>query len=272
MNRAAASSSVTERLQHVVTVLDRHGQRHLVDRRPSVSPERLIAQLVPPPAFAGVSFDSYHPDPGEPSQTAALAACRQFGDTAMQRRAGKKRLFGKRSVLPGVGLYLDGGFGVGKTHLLASLYFASARRSFASQGIRDLRRADTARRGVRVRRVHRPAGRLRDRLHRRVRARRPGKHRAGVAACCRSWSRAACPWRRRRTHCPSSSARAGSPQKTSYAKSILWQVFSRRCGLMVRTTGTAICRPRPCRFRTRRRGRAPRRPPGATIDDFDASV
>jgi cell division protein ZapE len=27
-------------------------------------------------------------------------------------------------VLPGAGLYLDGGFGVGKTHLLASLYFA----------------------------------------------------------------------------------------------------------------------------------------------------
>ena len=39
------------------------------------------------------------------------------------RRAGKKKLFGKREVLPGVGLYLDGGFGVGKTHLLASSYF-----------------------------------------------------------------------------------------------------------------------------------------------------
>jgi cell division protein ZapE len=43
---------------------------------------------------------------------------------AVQRREGKKRLLGKRSVLPGAGLYLDGGFGVGKTHLLASLYFA----------------------------------------------------------------------------------------------------------------------------------------------------
>ena len=31
-------------------------------------------------------------------------------------------MFGKREVLPGVGLYLDGGFGVGKTHLLASIY------------------------------------------------------------------------------------------------------------------------------------------------------
>ncbi len=31
-------------------------------------------------------------------------------------------MFGKRETLPGVGLYLDGGFGVGKTHLLASAY------------------------------------------------------------------------------------------------------------------------------------------------------
>jgi cell division protein ZapE len=98
--------------------------QHLVDRHPSVSPERLIAQLVPPPTFAGVSFDNYYPDRGEPSQAAALGACREFGDLAVQRRAGKKRMFGRRSVLPGAGLYLDGGFGVGKTHLLASMYFA----------------------------------------------------------------------------------------------------------------------------------------------------
>ena len=44
----------------------------------------------------------------------------------MARRAGKKKLFGKREVLPGVGLYLDGGFGVGKTHLLASAYYRLA--------------------------------------------------------------------------------------------------------------------------------------------------
>ena len=44
----------------------------------------------------------------------------------MQRRAGKKKLFGKREVLPGVGVYLDGGFGVGKTHLLASIYYTLA--------------------------------------------------------------------------------------------------------------------------------------------------
>lgn len=95
---------------------------HLVDRRPTVSPERLIAQLVPPPTFVDVSFDSYRPDPGEPSQGVALDSCVNFCEEALRRRAGRKKLFGKRETLPGVGLYLDGGFGVGKTHLLASAY------------------------------------------------------------------------------------------------------------------------------------------------------
>jgi cell division protein ZapE len=111
----------------------------LVDRHPRVSPERLIAQLVPPRTFAEVSFDNYHPDPAEPTQAAALTACRHFRDLAVQRRAGKKRFLGGRSVLPGAGLYLDGGFGVGKTHLLASLYYAlpedsSHPRAFATFG------------------------------------------------------------------------------------------------------------------------------------------
>jgi len=96
---------------------------HLVDRHPSVSPERLIAQLRPPPTFADVSFATYRPDPAEPSQAAALAACQDFCRQAVARRAGRRKLLGKRAVLPGVGIYLDGGFGVGKTHLLASAYY-----------------------------------------------------------------------------------------------------------------------------------------------------
>ena len=96
---------------------------HLVDRRPTVSPERLIAQLRPPPTFADVSFATYRPDPAEPTQAAAVAACADFCRRAVQRRAGRRKLLGGRAVLPGVGLYLDGGFGVGKTHLLASAYY-----------------------------------------------------------------------------------------------------------------------------------------------------
>ncbi|MBO0676938.1 cell division protein ZapE [Mycolicibacterium sp. S2-37] len=112
---------------------------HLVDRHPTVTPERLVAQLVPPPTFTHVGFDNYRPDPAEPSQAAAVESCRSFVAEAVTRRAGKKKLFGKREVLPGVGLYLDGGFGVGKTHLLASSYYAvpeapANRKAFATFG------------------------------------------------------------------------------------------------------------------------------------------
>jgi cell division protein ZapE len=96
---------------------------NLVDRHPTVSPERLIAQLRPPPTFAEVSFATYRPDPAEPTQAAAVVACQDFCRQAVERRAGRRKLLGKRVVLPGVGLYLDGGFGVGKTHLLASAYY-----------------------------------------------------------------------------------------------------------------------------------------------------
>ncbi|MEB3030961.1 cell division protein ZapE [[Mycobacterium] nativiensis] len=95
---------------------------HLVDRHPAVSPDRLIAQLTPPPTFSGASFDSYRPDPVQPTQAAAVTSCTGFCVQALTRRAGRRKLLGKREVLPGVGLYLDGGFGVGKTHLLASIY------------------------------------------------------------------------------------------------------------------------------------------------------
>lgn len=102
---------------------DRARVQHLVDRHPSVSPERLISQLRPPPTFSDVSFATYRPDPAEPTQAAALQACQDFCGAAEQRRAGRRKLFGRREVLPGVGIYLDGGFGVGKTHLLASIYY-----------------------------------------------------------------------------------------------------------------------------------------------------
>jgi cell division protein ZapE len=115
------------------------GVGHLVDRHPSVTPERLIAQLVPPPTFSDVSFETFKPDPNEPTQAGAVQSCRQFCEQAVIRRAGKKKLFGKREVLPGVGIYLDGGFGVGKTHLLASSYYAvpgapEHKRAFATFG------------------------------------------------------------------------------------------------------------------------------------------
>ncbi len=115
------------------------GVAHLADRHPTVTPERLVAQLVPPPTFADVSYDSYRPDPAEPSQAAAVESCRSFCEQARLRRAGKKKLFGKREVLPGVGLYLDGGFGVGKTHLLASTYYTLSQGEAGTDGVRHVR-------------------------------------------------------------------------------------------------------------------------------------
>lgn len=109
----------------------------LVDRHPEVPADRLVAQMVPPPMFDEVSFDSYIPDPKEPSQAAAVAAGRAFSEkvAAIHRAAQKKTFFGKKKQVTGAGLYLDGGFGVGKTHLLASIFHsAPAPKSFGTFG------------------------------------------------------------------------------------------------------------------------------------------
>jgi cell division protein ZapE len=96
----------------------------LVDRRPQVASGRLVADLVPPPRFADVRFSTYVPNAGEPSQAAAVRAVSAFADT-LDAPAGKG-LFRRRRAPEGPsGVYLDGGFGVGKTHLLASLWHAA---------------------------------------------------------------------------------------------------------------------------------------------------
>jgi cell division protein ZapE len=93
----------------------------LVDREPVVAPETLVASLVPPPRFADVRFSTYLPNAAQPSQAAALAAVTGF---ATQLAPPRKRLFGRTAAGP-AGIYLDGGYGVGKTHLLASLWHAA---------------------------------------------------------------------------------------------------------------------------------------------------
>ncbi|MGW5054518.1 cell division protein ZapE [Actinokineospora sp. NPDC004072] len=96
----------------------------LVDREPVLAPGELVAALTPPPRFGAVSFDTYLPNPDEPTQAAAVAACRAFAGRIGAERTFLQRLFGRGE--PGKpGLYLDGGFGVGKTHLLASLWHAA---------------------------------------------------------------------------------------------------------------------------------------------------
>ncbi|MCW4353276.1 cell division protein ZapE [Hoyosella sp. YIM 151337] len=97
----------------------------LTERNPVIPADQLVAQMVPPPMFNDVSFDSYIPDPKEPSQSAAVNTAREFANAVVTRKSGKRGLFSRKPKnTTGQGLYLDGGFGVGKTHLLASIYHA----------------------------------------------------------------------------------------------------------------------------------------------------
>lgn len=103
------------------------GPVRLATRRPDVADARLLAELAPPPRFADVRFETYRPDPAQPTQAGAVAALREFAaGVADPAGAGRWWRFGGRRRDPEhAGVYLDGGFGVGKTHLLASLWHAT---------------------------------------------------------------------------------------------------------------------------------------------------
>ncbi|TNU76073.1 cell division protein ZapE [Miniimonas arenae] len=93
----------------------------LTDRLPEVTAAQLLAGLVPPPQFARASFDSYVPDPAHPSQAQARERMRDLAARIVEPP--RKGLF-RKAPPPPASLYLDGGYGVGKTHLLASLAHA----------------------------------------------------------------------------------------------------------------------------------------------------
>src|SRR5690625_2491006 len=109
----------------------------LIDHSPELASDKLVAALVPPPRFDAARFSTYVPNPEEPSQTDAVAACSTF--TPRAGVGGPSRL---RHLLGGArrrpdagppGLYLDGGFGVGKTHLLAAMWHeADEPKSYAT--------------------------------------------------------------------------------------------------------------------------------------------
>lgn len=91
----------------------------LSQRRPNITTQQILAHLVPPPTFSEVSFHNYVPDPEQPTQTHALSDLIDFADAINNP---KFNLWRKRQPLTPPGRYLDGGFGVGKTHLLAALW------------------------------------------------------------------------------------------------------------------------------------------------------
>ncbi|MER6103209.1 cell division protein ZapE [Streptomyces sp. NPDC001832] len=113
---------------------------------PHVPADRLVAEMVPPPRFDCVRFETYVPDPGQPSQAQAVNVLSGFAaglggahatGSGKNRRARSASLegwwratggrFSKKPAAPAapLGVYLDGGYGVGKTHLLASLWHAT---------------------------------------------------------------------------------------------------------------------------------------------------
>jgi cell division protein ZapE len=116
-----------------------------VDHLPAVTStaaDEVIAGFVPTRRFAHASFDSYKPDPRFPSQAHARDRLQAFA--AAQPRSNKRGLarWLRRGDRPSEhntstprAVYLDGGYGVGKTHLLAATYHAvSGPRLYLSFG------------------------------------------------------------------------------------------------------------------------------------------
>ncbi len=110
------------------------GVVHLTDLVPQVTGAQMLAALVPPPQFRTATFETYRADPAYPSQQGAKDHLMRFAGLGTPARRGGlfRRAPREPELKPGV--YLDGGFGVGKTHLLASLFAAlpAARKYYGS--------------------------------------------------------------------------------------------------------------------------------------------
>lgn len=91
----------------------------ILQRFPEPSIDEIISGFAPPAQFSKVRFNNYLPDQMHPSQSVSLNEMREFAyviNRGSRTSVFRKRPQGKR------GRYLDGGFGVGKTHLLAALW------------------------------------------------------------------------------------------------------------------------------------------------------
>ena len=89
----------------------------LVEIQPNPTLSEVLDQLVPPREFTKARFDNYLPNSESPSQATALASARAFVKPGVI-----KSMFSKGKTPAYSGIYLDGGFGVGKTHLLAAIW------------------------------------------------------------------------------------------------------------------------------------------------------
>lgn len=93
----------------------------------------MVEHFRPPAQFDHVTLDNYVPDPNFPSQQEARDRVREFSVGGTFRPASRRFGWGKNSEVKQAlrpGIYLDGGFGVGKTHLLAALWRATPGRTY----------------------------------------------------------------------------------------------------------------------------------------------
>jgi cell division protein ZapE len=103
----------------------------LVERHPTLDAAAIVASLVPPLHFHAASFDSYVPDADFPSQDSTRVRLAEFA-TATSGTMRPSKLFSRAKKGPAElpGIYLDGGFGVGKTHLLAAAWNVAGGRKY----------------------------------------------------------------------------------------------------------------------------------------------
>lgn len=101
--------------------------QHLTDRIPTLTGQEIVDHLVPPRQFESATLDSYRPDHDYPSQAEAVAAIREFSSGWKPSGGFFSR---RRPTEARPGIYFDGGFGVGKTHLLAALWHEAPQRKY----------------------------------------------------------------------------------------------------------------------------------------------
>jgi cell division protein ZapE len=98
---------------------------------PQANIAQLLSELVPPREFQNARFDNYLPHQEFPSQAKVRDAAEAFATGKATKKLFTKST-GKASATA-TGIYLDGGFGVGKTHLLASIWHGyKGKKAFGS--------------------------------------------------------------------------------------------------------------------------------------------
>lgn len=88
----------------------------------NVSIDECFNELRPHPKFKDCTFDSYHDDKAYPSQAALKEILRNISNT--QKKKQKRSFFSKKQKENKIAknIYIDGTYGIGKTHLLAACF------------------------------------------------------------------------------------------------------------------------------------------------------